>query len=85
MQRVISNIFQSPYCQYCVFSEDCTVKMKIDAREETKPKNNNIVWKKPCCFNGMNAEDLLSGMDQILKEYDPPIPRSEYEDLAKLE
>lgn len=64
MQRVISNIFQSPYCQYCVFSEDCTVKMK---------------------FNGMNAEDLLSRMDQILKEYDPPIPRSEYEDLAKLE
>lgn len=85
MQRVITNIYQSPYCPYCIFSDDCTAKMKTDAREEIKHKKKNDVWKKPSCFSGMNAEDLLSGIDQNLKEYDPPIPRRQYEDLAKLE
>lgn len=49
MKTVLTNIWESPYCQYCIFSEDCTWDMKYEARRETDPEELKV-WDVPCCY-----------------------------------
>lgn len=50
MQMVLTNIWETPFCQYCIFSEECTREMKYEARRETEPEEIFKAWDKPCCY-----------------------------------
>lgn len=50
MERVMCNIWECPYCQFCLFEDDCSRDSKFEAREESK-RNNNY-YEIPSCFQG---------------------------------
>ena len=62
MQIVMCNIFQCPFCQFCVFEDDCTRENKFDARKESERGGKNIEYfEPPTCFE---AGELLQEVEK---------------------
>lgn len=44
---------ECPYCNYCVYENDCKEEDKITAKkesEENKEKTSSVAYKEPSCF-----------------------------------
>lgn len=50
MEWVMCSVLECPFCQFCIFEQDCTPKMKYEAREESKKENVIPYYELPDCF-----------------------------------